>query len=69
MCTKSNHECNTISENAFVSIGSALPRHTHIYFALIPIKVEERQKLLEIDDPWERVKNIERLIADLANNT
>ena len=35
---------------------------------LIPIKVEERQKLLEIDDPWDRVKNIERLIADLANN-
>jgi Lon protease-like protein len=35
---------------------------------LIPIKVEERQKLLEIDDPWERLKSIERLIADLANN-
>ena len=35
---------------------------------LIPIKIEERQKLLEIDDPWDRVKNIERLIADLANN-
>lgn len=35
---------------------------------LIPIKLEERQKLLEVDDPWERVKNIERLIADLANN-
>jgi Lon protease-like protein len=35
---------------------------------LIPIKVEERQKLLEIDDPWERLKSIERLIADLATN-
>ena len=34
---------------------------------LIPIATEQKQQLLEIDDPWERIENIERLIADLAN--
>jgi len=36
---------------------------------LIPIDVNEKQKLLEINDPWERINNIEKLVADLANNT
>lgn len=35
---------------------------------LIPMEISQRQKLLEIDDPWERIKNIEKLVADLANN-
>ena len=35
---------------------------------LVPMEISQRQKLLEIDDPWERIKNIEKLVADLANN-
>jgi len=36
---------------------------------LIPIEVEQRQQLLELDDPWERIESIEKLVSDLANNT
>jgi len=34
---------------------------------LIPIEVEQKQQLLEMDDPWERIENIEQLVSDLAN--
>lgn len=34
---------------------------------LIPIENDKKQFLLEMDDPWERIENIERLVADLAN--
>jgi Lon protease-like protein len=34
---------------------------------LIPIEVDKKQQLLEIDDPWERVSAIEKLVADMAN--
>ncbi len=34
---------------------------------LIPIENVTKQFLLEIDDPWERIENIERLVAELAN--
>ena len=36
---------------------------------LIPIENVKKQYLLEIDDPWERIENIERLVADLANES
>lgn len=36
---------------------------------LIPIASEERQHLLELDDPWERMENIEKLVSDLANGS
>jgi|TARA_B110000438_G_scaffold71877_1_gene72065 Lon protease-like protein len=36
---------------------------------LIPIEVEKKQQLLEIDDPWERIKIIEGIVAGLANET
>ena len=36
---------------------------------LIPIEVEQKQHLLELDDPWERIQNLERLVSDLANET
>ena len=35
---------------------------------LIPIENRHRQHLLELDDPWERIENIEKLVSDLANN-
>ena len=35
---------------------------------LIPIENEKKQCLLEMDDPWERIESIERLVADLAND-
>lgn len=35
---------------------------------LIPIDSETRQKLLEQDDPWERIEGIEQLVSDLANS-
>lgn len=35
---------------------------------LIPIENEEKQQLLELDDPWERIENIERLVVNLAND-
>lgn len=34
---------------------------------LIPIALEKKQHLLELDDPWERIESIERLVSDLAN--
>lgn len=36
---------------------------------LIPVEVEQRQELLEEDDPWERIRSIEQLVADIANDT
>ena len=36
---------------------------------LIPIEVEQRQQLLELDDPRERIEHIEQLVSDLANNS
>ena len=36
---------------------------------LIPIEDVKKQFLLELDDPWERIENIERLVADLANES
>jgi len=36
---------------------------------LIPIENAKKQYLLELDDPWERIENIERLVSDLANET
>lgn len=34
---------------------------------LIPMKVEQKQELLELDDPWDRIRSIEKLVADMAN--
>lgn len=34
---------------------------------LIPVDVEQKQQLLETDDPWERISSIERLVSDIAN--
>ena len=34
---------------------------------LIPVEAERRQDLLELDDPWERIRAIERFVADIAN--
>lgn len=34
---------------------------------LIPVENEKKQQLLELDDPWERIENIEQLVSDLAN--
>ena len=34
---------------------------------LIPISSERRQQLLELDDPWDRIENIEQLVSNLAN--
>lgn len=36
---------------------------------LIPIENSKKQSLLELDDPWERIENIEQLVADLANES
>jgi len=36
---------------------------------LIPIENAKRQDLLEIDDPWERIENIELLVSELANES
>jgi Lon protease-like protein len=36
---------------------------------LIPIEAETKQQLLELDDPWERIENIEQLVSDLANDS
>ena len=35
---------------------------------LIPIEIEQKQQLLEIDAPWERIQSIEQLVSDLAND-
>ncbi|MBT3860476.1 MAG: LON peptidase substrate-binding domain-containing protein [Gammaproteobacteria bacterium] len=34
---------------------------------LIPIANEQKQQLLEIDDPWDRIESIERLVSEMAN--
>jgi Lon protease-like protein len=34
---------------------------------LIPVDVEQKQELLETDDPWERISSIERLVSAIAN--
>ncbi|MEX2130634.1 MAG: LON peptidase substrate-binding domain-containing protein [Pseudohongiellaceae bacterium] len=34
---------------------------------LIPVELETRQRLLEVDDPWERLRMIEKTVFDLAN--
>jgi len=34
---------------------------------LIPVEAETKQELLELDDPFERIENIEQIVADLAN--
>jgi uncharacterized protein len=36
---------------------------------LIPIEVEQKQQLLEVDDPWDRIEDIEQLVSDLANES
>ncbi len=36
---------------------------------LIPIEIEDKQKLLELDDPFERIESIEKLVSDMANNS
>ena len=35
---------------------------------LIPVDMEQKQELLELDDPVERIQSIERLVADMANS-
>lgn len=35
---------------------------------LIPVENEKKQQLLELDDPWERIENIEQIVVDLAND-
>jgi len=35
---------------------------------LIPIEAEKKQELLELDDAWERIENIEQLVSDMAND-
>lgn len=35
---------------------------------LIPVGNDKKQELLELDDPWERIENIEQLVSDLANH-
>lgn len=34
---------------------------------LIPVDMEQRQDLLELDDPWDRIRAIEQLVSDIAN--
>lgn len=36
---------------------------------LIPIAAEQKQQLLEVDDPWDRIEEIEQLVSDLANES
>lgn len=36
---------------------------------LLPIEVEDKQKLLELEDPSQRIQRIEEIVADLANNS
>jgi Lon protease-like protein len=33
---------------------------------LIPVELEKKQELLELDDPWERIESIKQLVADLG---
>ncbi len=34
---------------------------------LIPVDTGTKQALLELDDPWERIENLEQLVSSLAN--
>lgn len=36
---------------------------------LLPIEAEDKQKLLELEDPSQRIMEIEELVADLANES
>ena len=36
---------------------------------LIPVENAKRQDLLEMDDPWERIENIEQLVSRLADES
>ena len=36
---------------------------------LIPLEVEQRQQLLEQDDPWERIRSIEKMVSAIANSS
>ena len=36
---------------------------------LMPLGIDVRQKLLEINDPLERLSKIEKLVSDMANNS
>ncbi|MEQ9021384.1 MAG: LON peptidase substrate-binding domain-containing protein [Pseudomonadales bacterium] len=36
---------------------------------LIPIESEVKQQLLELDDPFERIESIEKLVSEMANNS
>ena len=36
---------------------------------LIPVENAKRQDLLEMDDPWERIENIEKLVSELADES
>jgi len=36
---------------------------------LLPIEVEDKQKLLELEDPSQRIQRIEEMVAQLANET
>jgi len=36
---------------------------------LIPAENAKKQDLLEIDDPWERIENIEQLVSELADES
>jgi len=36
---------------------------------LIPVENTTKQDLLELDDPWERIENIEQLVAELAGTS
>ncbi|MCY4356093.1 MAG: LON peptidase substrate-binding domain-containing protein [Gammaproteobacteria bacterium] len=35
---------------------------------LVPLDMDQRQQLLEQDDPWERIRSIEKFVSILANN-
>ncbi len=35
---------------------------------LLPIESEQKQDLLEIDDPYQRIEELERLVSDMAND-
>lgn len=35
----------------------------------IPMEVDQKQQLLDLDDPWERISVIEKLVADLAGES
>lgn len=34
---------------------------------LMPVGAERKQRLLELDDPWERMRDIEQLVSDIAD--